>query len=314
MMDNQIPEIEFNFSNCCTGRCFICAQAHGRGNILFMLPEVFEAACEQLKDVQFETIQTSGNGDCFLHFEFLHWLQTLRSEFPHATIVNYSNFALYTAEWADAILGSRLIDEQFTRIDSLTRGIFQRSTGLNQAIVFSNLERFIRQNTSVKLTIGYSSIPQYHRKCWTVLGKKPFHSPFTSVEVAAMTDEYQDIIEHFSAIPTGRPVQFYRINQSLWAEREDPKTPADPDSPCPKLAGRILDRVLWICPNGNVSVCGYDDSQNTFICGNILREHILGIWNGERRQQLLEDIRQRRTKTYPCNPQCCQLYGDCFDE
>ena len=310
-MTNHIPEIEFNFSNCCSGRCFICAQAHGRGNVPLMLSEVFDTACEQLQDVEFDTVQTSGNGDCFLHPEFFHWLQRIRSEFSRAVVVNYSSFALYTEDWADAILGGHLIDRQFTRVDSLVPSIFQRSTGLNRNVVFCNLERFIRRNESVDLTIGYSSIPQYHRKCRAMLDKPPFHSPFTSAEVADMCDEYQDIIEHFSAIPTRRPVQFYRINQSLWAEREDPRTPADEEAACPKARLGILDRVLWICPNGDLSACGYDDSQDTFIYGNILQEHILEAWNGERRRAVLEDIRERRITTYPCkNPRCCKLYGD----
>jgi hypothetical protein len=309
-VSHRIPEIELNFSNACTANCFICAKAHGRGNVPLMLAKVFEAVVEQLHDVDFDLIQTSGNGDCFLHPQFTHCLQELRSQFSSAKLVNYSNFALYSPEMADWILGGKLLDEQFTRIDSLDAKIFERSTGISRDLVLGNLEYWIRHNETVKLTIGYSSVPEYYRKCREVLGKPPFHGPFSEAEVAAMPDEYEMVRTYFGAIPTEREIAFYRINQSLWAEREDPRTPADPSSPCPKERGGILGRVAWICPNGDMSVCGYDDQQDTFIAGNVLQEHLLDIWNGEKRREWLEGIRQRRHKAYPCNPRCCKLYGD----
>jgi len=310
-VNKRIPEIELNFTNACTANCYLCAKAHGRGNLPFMCKEVFETIIEQLKDVDFDVIQTSGNGDCFLHPEFLHWLQALRSEFPSAKIVNYSSFALYTPAWTDAIFCGSLLNEQFTRIDSLNSKLFARSTGLNRQLVFSNLHYWISHNHTVQLTIGYSSIPEYYRKCRTVLDKPPFHGPFSEAEVAAIPDEYEAIREHFGGIVTTKEVAFCRINQSLWAEREDPRTPSDPHTPCPKMTGGILERVVWICPNGDVSVCGYDDAQDTFIAGNVLQEHLLAIWNGERRRDLLQGIRERRHKDYPCNnPRCCRLYGD----
>ena len=91
-----IPEIELNFCNACTGNCFICAKAHGYGNAVMMSESVFDIVCSQLADIRCHVIQTSGNGDCWLHPKFPEYLRTLRNRFPDARIYNYSNFALYT--------------------------------------------------------------------------------------------------------------------------------------------------------------------------------------------------------------------------
>ncbi len=309
-MTVRIEEIELNTCNVCTGNCYLCAKAHGRGNVPMMLPDVFARVVEQLHGVEFDTIQTSGNGDCFLNPHFMQYLRTLRAEFPHATIVNYSNFVPYTPERSDEIIGRRLINEQFTRIDSMDCGIFSRSAGANARTILSNLEYFIRHNERIALSVGYSSIPQYYRKCRKLLGKLPAHGVFDPDEVEDLPDEFGAVRDWCDSLKPKVLVTVTRINQSLWAEREDPQTPPDPDSPCPKYAAGLLNRICWICPNGDVSVCGYDDEQSRFIAGSILRNPLADIWTGERRRSILQVIATRQWKHYPCNPRCCCQYGD----
>jgi MoaA/NifB/PqqE/SkfB family radical SAM enzyme len=306
----RIEEIELNFCNVCTGNCYLCAKAHGRGNVPMMSAEVFSRVVEQLQDIDFDTIQTSGNGDCFLNPHFMQFLRTLRSEFPDAKMVNYSNFALYTPERTDEVIGERLLDEQFTRIDSMDPDVFTRSAGFNAKTIFRNLTYFIRHNERITLSIGYSSIPQYYRKCRKLLGKLPAHGVFDLDEVEDMPDEYDAITRWCDSLKPFVPIAVTRINQSLWAEREDPRTPLDPDSVCPKYQVGLFDRICWICPNGTISVCGYDDEQSRFIAGNITEEPLAKIWTGTRRQEALQAIATREWKHYPCNPRCCRQYGD----
>lgn len=309
-MTVQIEEIELNTCNVCTGNCYLCAKAHGRGNVPMMLPDVFARVVEQLHSVEFDMIQTSGNGDCFLNPHFMRYLRTLRAEFPLARIVNYSNFILYTPKRTDEIVGERLIDEQFTRLDSMAYCILTRSCGANAKTILANLEYFIRHNDRIRLSVGYSSIKQYYRKCRKLLGHPPAHGVFDPDEVEDLPDEFGALCEWCDGMEPKVPVTVNRINQSLWAEREDPATPPDTESPCPKYAAGLLDRICWICPNGDVSVCGYDDEQSRFIAGNILREPLAAIWTGKRRRDMLQIIASRGWKHYPCNPRCCKQYGD----
>ncbi len=284
----------------------ICSRAHGRDNIPFMTKEVFRALMQQLHDVEFSEVQTSGCGDPFLHPHFLGWLKQFRREFPHAKINNFSSFALLTPSVAEVMLGERLVDDQWTRIDSLNEDIQSRSTCVNAKVIFTNIDHWIARNKDTRLHINYSSVYQYHRKCQVLLGKRPMYSPFTDKEVGLIPDEFEAIQKRFA----GPNVTFARINHSLWAEREDPRTIPDPDSECPKLASGILQRVIWISPDGSVTACGYDDAQREFVYGNILDRPIAELWHSKEREQQLLRIARRDVRGYPCFPRCCRLYGD----
>lgn len=308
-MKVNIEEIEFNFSNKCTANCFICAKPHGRGNTPMMLKEIFNEANQQLQNVEFSVIQTGGNGDAFLNPYFLQYLQVLRHNFPKAKIVFYSNFYLYDEATAKIIIGENLIDEQYTRIDTLNHEWFKLSVGLPLQVIIRNIKDFMRLNDCIDFHIGYSSIPQYFKKCRQLLGLKPQYNPFTEEQLGSMGDEFNYIQTVLSSFPTRKPPTFYRINQSLWAEREREDLTTRPDLPCPKTG--TFKRITWICPNGDISVCGYDDEQDKFIAGNILESTISDIWLSPKRLEIINMLESRKHTSYPCtNPNCCRLWPD----
>ena len=75
------------------------------------------------------------------------------------------------------------------------------------------------------------------------------------------------------------------------------------------IEDNILQGTIWICPNGDVNACGYDDEQSNFVYGNILEQSIEEIWNGKRRQEVIFQIAHRHVQCYPCNnPRCCRQY------
>lgn len=300
--DNYIPEIELNFENSCLARCFMCSEPHGSGNIKRMPDKVFNEVAKQLKDVKFDEVQTSGNGDALLHPKYFNYLTWLRTEFPKAKIHFYSSFAMMTQERADKFIDGQLINKMFTRIDTLNSDIFYKSTKLSLERVLENIDYFIRKsNGKIQLSIGYSNIKTYFDLCNIVIGKRPLFWPFENEDFESFKDEYQNLQNRFQS----NGVIVNKINQSLWAER----TQATPDhgAQCPKLP--IFKKVIWICPNGDVSVCGYDDKQSDMICGNIIEEHMLDIWHGERRKEILTQIQRREIIKYPCiSPACCNMY------
>jgi len=303
-MGNYIREIELNFCNDCTADCFICSKPHGSGNVRQMTPEVFNKAIEQLRDVKFEQIQTSGNGDAFLNPSFFDYLETIHKEFSSVKVHFYSNFRMFDPSRVERIIEQRLIDKVFVRIDSLNHDVFRRATkGLDIGLIKQNIQWFLMKRrlfgSNIELEIMYSSIPQYYKRCRTIIGKEPYYSPFSKEEVTEMKDEYEDIKKMF-----GRTVSVTRMNQSLWAERI--QAPRDEQFSCPKI--NQFERIIWINPDGTIDVCGYDDEQSKFIAGSIFEEHILDIWNGARRQDIIEKIKRRWYKEYPCiNPRCCSM-------
>jgi MoaA/NifB/PqqE/SkfB family radical SAM enzyme len=303
-----IPEIELNFCNKCLANCFICAKPHGSKNIELMPPSVFDVVMVRLEQVDFKVIQTSGNGDAFLNPFYFKYLQELRENFPGAEIHFYSSFSLLNKKKADFFIEKDLIDFIFTRIDTLNPDIFHKSTGgLRLPVVLDNIKYFAERNRNIEFQIGYSNIKTYYDRCSQVLGRRPRYNPFPGDIVDMIFDEFENIQSYFNNLNITKPLKFRRINQSLWAER----SVMDPDynAPCPKLGGAIK-RTIWICPNGDVSVCGYDDSQGDLIAGNIINESIKDIWLGNRRKEILQGIKDRRYTGYPCiNPRCCRMYS-----
>ncbi len=304
----RIDEIEWNGCNVCSGRCQICCQAHGRGNSPMMNESTFETMVRDLHEIDFAVLQTSGNGDCWLNVHFLEWLTRLRHEFPAVQIVNYSNFAMLDPWRADEIISKRLLNKQCTRLDSLDPAILARTNNLNPELVLNNLNHFVKRNEAagapIEIEVGYSSVASYYRLCRRITGHAPFHGTFAEAEAEALPNEYEQIKERYTR-PGCHTVE---INQSLWAEREDPRTPADPDGICPKLTGGILDRVCWIHPNGEIGSCGYFSDQHTGNYGDLRTKSLADIWQSPERAAMLTKIRNREIKSKMCNPACCKLY------
>lgn len=303
----HIPEIELNFCNVCGARCYLCSYAHGRGGVAFMSDRVFLQVVRELRRVSFDTVQTSGNGDCWLHPRFLDWLRILRQEFPRAEIVNYSSFALFTPDRIEQVLSEHLLTRQHTRVDSLDPAVFAKATNLNPETVFRHIDCYLActaQHDSTPLHIGYSSISAYYRLCRRITGHAPFHGPFNEEEVEWLPDEFEAVKRRFPRAIVSR------IRQSLWGEREDPRTPPDPTGACPKT--ELLKRILWISPDGTANACGQDDEQSNFVYGNVLEESIEDLWTGKARQDILERLRTRKVTGYPCNPACCTMRA--YDE
>lgn len=301
----QVNEIEFNFSNVCLGNCFICSDFHGDGNEKFMKPEIFDIAIEQLKSIDFDKIQTSGNGDALLNPLYFDYLRELRSSFPSAEINFYSSFSSMVRRISDLFIEEKFINAIFTRIDSLDPDIFKKSTGLSLSIVLQNLEYFIKTNRRIEVNIGYSNIPSYYKLCKKIYGGLPRKSRFTETELSIIPNEIERLRRYFYNIPTCKPVVISKINQSLWGER--PIAKPNSSASCPKYP--ILDKIIWISPNGTLSCCGYDDHQCDLVYGDITKEHIIDAWNGPKRKEIMKKIRDREIKEYPCiNPDFCRMY------
>lgn len=119
------------------------------------------------------------------------------------------------------------------------------------------------------------------------------------------TDEEEKILHYFREYNNGSPLSITNISHCLWGERLH--APKDITAPCPKLD--IIRNVVWICPDGKVQTCCYADRQDELTCGDIMEEHILDIYNGERRREIIRKIENREITDYPCtNPQCCGFH------
>jgi Iron-sulfur cluster-binding domain len=299
----RIPEIELCFSNACTANCFICSRTHGGYSDPFMSRQVFDTAKKHMHDIDFDILQTGGDGDAFLNPIYLDALRDLRREFPKEQIVLYSNFALLTPDITDILIGENLINDLFTRVDSVLPEIFKISTGLDMELVFSNIDYFLTKNKRITFQINYSNIKRYRENCRKELEKEPYQ--WSKYLDLSPDDEYEAVRKRFCKWDYQPRIN--TIRRTLWAERNDPEIKPEPNTPCQRTY--CFQNVCYVWPTGNVGICGYDDGQDAMIIGNVLEESIASIWNGERRKKMIEHVTGRGIKGYPCiNPKACLFY------
>ena len=300
-MSNYIKEIEFNSSNACLANCIFCSRPHGVGNRPFMMLDTFGIFIEQLKDIKCDIIQTSGNGETFLNPYYLEYMLTLKKQFPHIPRWIYNNFSLLDKNKADIIVRENLFDKIHVRIDSLQKWVFERNSNLNFELVVENLKYFMGINTKIPLTVLYNDINVYYNKCKKILNKRPIRDYYTDEELKRVLDEYEEVKDYFSKLSKA-PIAFCKINPCLWGERLH--APKNSIAKCPKI--EVIKNVIWLLPNGDVTGCCYDDTQDKFILGNIHNEHLLTIFNSDKRKEFIKNIENRVYKEYPCtNPLCC---------
>lgn len=302
----DLYELELNFSNICGANCIICSRPHGVGNIPFMCKKVFDIILQQAKDIKtLNMIQTSGNGEAFLNPNYLDYISQLKKEFTFP-VWTYNNFSLLNRDRANRIVQEQLFDKIHVRVDSLDKQWFETNSNLNQDLVFENLKYFMSINTKIPVTILYNNIKSYYKRCWKILEKRPERDFFTDDQLDNYANEAGKIRTYFEPF-SKVPIDICEIGHSLWGERRT-ATP-DYDYMCPKVS--VISHVTWICPNGDVSVCCYDDTQSKFIVGNILDDHILDIWNSDKRLKIVENIKNKAYNgTAPCtSPRCCG-FGD----
>ena len=204
-MTFKVPEIELNFCNSCSADCFICSSAHGEFNKYpenkLMLPETFDKVMARLHEIDFDIIQTSGNGDCFLNPWFIDYLKRLRSEFPDKQIHNYSSFASYSPKYADIIIEQNLINKQHTRIETLDMSLWKRTARMDVETAFQNIQYFAKHPKRKTLfSVGYFDLRSYIDLCKRILDKKPLKLKLTDSEVAFLKDEFFDILRLFKDV------------------------------------------------------------------------------------------------------------------
>lgn len=308
--NNYIKEIELNISNLCGASCIMCSEPHGCMNDEIMKPEVFNELVKQLKDVKFDIVQTSGDGETFMNPHYLDYIRILKRDFPSVPRWIYNNFSMMTFDRADTIINEDLFDKVHTRVDSMDYDTFKKSSGLERNRVFENIKYFLKFNHKIPFVILYNNIKSYYERCYVATGARPVRDRFSDRELSMIIDEQSEIHKYFlQDCKKPELLAMARINHGLWGERYRDDIQHNHYYPCPKI--EVIEKVCWIYPNGNIGMCCYEDRQDpAFSLGNIMENHILDIFYGEKRRAAIENIKNNVYKEYPCNsPRLCG-FGD----
>jgi hypothetical protein len=307
---SYIQEIELNVSNSCLAECIMCSEPHGCDNEEIMQPKIFDIFIKQLKDISFDIIQTSGDGETFLNPHYLDYIRQLKKEFPNVPRWIYNNCSMLTKERADIIINEDLFNKFHTRIDSMHDWIFTKSSLLVRETVFKNLEYFLSINKKMPIVILYNNIKDYYNQVKNRLKTRPIRDRFTDEELDQVENEEKVIKDHFiKFLKNPSLLGMARINHGLWGERYRNDVQHDPKYPCPKI--NVIQKVCWIYPNGNIGICCYEDRQSPeWSLGNIQEKHILDIFYSEKRLAIIEKLKNLEHENpysdYPCiSPKLC---------
>lgn len=330
MAENHIKNIELGMSNLCGGACYCCSRNRGKLNIKLMSKQTFLNMRDQLREIKFERVHTSGCGDLFYNPNAIEYLKSLRQSFPNVIIDHYSNFEKITPEISKELINGKLINEMHISIDSVQRWTFEKCTGLDYDRCFNNMEYFLTHNNCIDVYINYRNPRRYWERCRDILGRPPLYGRLKGDDVNNLKNEYEDIKNYFNRI-SQREITYSNTAFSLWGERDDYDAEAiidakklkrlfrDPPKPgqfkiyndiqecCPKL--EVIKNTIWIDCDGSVRLCPYDEMQGYLVYGNIYKNIILEIWNSPERKELLEKLESLKLLgEYPCvNPSlCCQ--------
>lgn len=317
MIPNLPQTIELHISNRCTGNCVVCSKAHGGDWPHFVTDEVVAATIERIKETGKTdyTLQLGGDGDSFLHPRFLDYLFQFRDELPGCHRCLYTSAFSLRHDEAERIVSCELLNEIQIRIDSLIPDVYYRSTGMLLDVVLENIQELRRQmvvqGRHVRLCIIYLPLYKYRQSCGHTLGKRPTY--FDHLDGVELTDEWPAVQSYFASQPGVHSIETRITGLSLWAERTDCEFS---DHPCPRLPECLpgdMARQLYIYPNGDYGLCGYDDGQDTFILGNVLNDRIEDVWGGDKMMGFMDAIRNRTPENHPAccvNPRACVMWDD----
>jgi hypothetical protein len=309
-----IEIVEMHISNRCSANCCICSKHHGGNNPHLVTDEVIKAAIEQIKvciekdrDHTKPVIQLGGDGDSFLHPHFLEYCRWFKNELPQLHRCLYTNAFLLTKSRAYTIVCERLLHQMETRIDSLDPQTYYESMGLILKVTLAHLEYFMSINDYVDFCAMYFPLFRYRHFCRKVLDKEPTY--FGRIDENRLTNEWPKFDQHFKGLPTKKPIRTRISGISLWAERTDCLHSAYPCPRHPEQYPGDMSRQVYIYPNGNIGLCGYDDKQDTFILGNILKDDLYDTWVSSKREEYIEKIRTEDF-LYECcvNAKACVMW------
>jgi MoaA/NifB/PqqE/SkfB family radical SAM enzyme len=262
------------------------------------------ASPEFKKEHIISSIQLGENGDAFMNPDFLSILIYIKKKLPDVKTKIFTNFRLCDEKMSKALLEQNLIDEIGCNIDSLSPEQYKIIKQLDSTIVFKNFIDFLNQRNilqkRVPVSVNVLSLNTYLRFVYGRFGHIPvklkdvnlFGTEDDSLRTVKALQEL--LYKDFDVICVTKPF--------CWAEREkiDKSKIHYERMTCPKI--NSLDNSIFVAPNGVWYACCLD-SNNELEFGNLSESSILEVYNGDKRKNLINMIKEKKFKEIgnPCD-------------
>jgi len=280
----QVISIETTLS--CNARCVFCAH-HNQVMTGTMSPDLFEKIINECHEYGMELINFGVYGELLTDKHLFERIKYLRER--GMTYSFFSNASLLTPETTDKLLElGGLVNVNFS-INGFSKEIYEKTmVGLKRDVAYKNVLYFLRQKEELKLdglTVHISAVR-------TKLNKKDFKDffKFWKKQKGVSMVWSLELMDRMGSDYDGKLGKLGPMdNKHNWL------------SPCKLLWG-----PLSVYFDGRVSPCCKDDDKRELIIGDLSKQTLKEILNGE----VLENLRRLHLDgKRKCHPICgkCHL-------
>lgn len=279
----QVPsQITIEVTNICNARCTICPAANMTRERKVMGFQLFKKVIDELAEINYSGLVIPELvGESLLAPNFVDYLRYIRERLPDAEVELFSN-ASKLDKVAEPILNEDLLDTLIVSFDGGTKETYEAvRRGLSFDKVSSNVHNFLSRRSEL-------GKKKPHVEIHMVVTKENHHTKgrlrelFEDADVVVFVGYVNWGGQHgTSSHPKGKMASFLRkLN----------------------FCG-FLNYVMCIMANGDVALCCMDFDGREII-GDVRSHSIMDVWNGEKRNQKIDDLKHRRFERLPLCAGC----------
>lgn len=260
--------LQIELNNTCNARCCMCAIPHmtrPKGN---MTDELFEKIIVEANALGIEYITPFLHGEPFMREDFVEKLQRINVCAPRMKITIFTNASLLTERNVMVLAGIKNVEQIVLSFPGGNKKTYEATTGLDFETTVRNIKRAFEVLRGKKLRI---SMP----KC----------------------TQNQKSEDDFASLWKGLPKRAYNTYNYLGDVQ------GSLAQSCFEQCDRAF-RTMTVLFDGRVCLCCMD-VDGKYIMGDLAKESIVDVWNGEKFVKLRTDHGCCRLACEPCN-RCTQ--------
>lgn len=295
----MLKSIDLSLSSSCGGDCLFCPSNKGeRIKQKFMSIELVKKIVDEvaskdfLEKHQVKQFSVGENGDAFLNKDIIEILRYIKLKLPGIKTILFTNFQNFSKEKAQIILNEKLLDHIICNIDGSNERNYFLVKRMDYNITKKNLLGFLEirkeLKSDVNLDIYVITLNRYIKTIRRNFGFYP--SKLQEKRYRKIKDDFETIENQWEKVLDCKKDRISRQSIIGWAERD-------------KMNGKKINYKAYTCPvswkdrafiapDGSWYACCYD-SNNELVLGNVALESIEAVYNGQKRQNLIELLEKK---------------------
>lgn len=242
----KVPKIiQIETTIACNATCWFCPQKHATRRPMFMKEEVWKKIIDDTRDLGI-TYRPFILNEPFVDKRMANIIRYIKED-PTASVEFNTNGEPLTPKRTDEIIEAGVDLVRFS-VDGFKRETFDEARGISYDKVYANVEYFIKAAHSADREI---------------------QTEVRMIKLPGTTEEQKEFYKYWQTYnPTS--IIFTDLYRYPWEGQTESL-----NLPCIK----ILDEMFFYV-DGRATLCCWDSKERQIV-GDVTKEHVLDIWNGE---------------------------------